>query len=125
MMGSSSRGSTGPFLTTVGGEPSSRCASTSASLASSAGAPIGSAGVQGKASNSTRAAAICGAGLLVFLAWLSAPGPSNIGLGFFYAVPIALATWWFGRRGAAIAVFACGVLYCLGALVQPVHEFGF
>jgi serine phosphatase RsbU (regulator of sigma subunit) len=81
--------------------------------------------VQGNASNSARVAVICGAGLLVFLAWLSAPGPSNIGIGFFYAVPIAMASWWFGRRGGAIAVLGCGVLYCTGALIQPVHEFGF
>jgi serine phosphatase RsbU (regulator of sigma subunit) len=79
--------------------------------------------VQGNASNSARVAAICGAGLLVFLIWLLAPGPSNIGIGFFYAVPIAMATWWFGRRAAAIAVLGCGALYCTGALIQPVHEF--
>jgi hypothetical protein len=81
--------------------------------------------VQGNASDSARVAAICGAGLLVFLAWLLAPGPSNIGIGFFYAVPITMATGWFGRRAAAIAVLGCGALYCTGALIQPVHEFGF
>jgi serine phosphatase RsbU (regulator of sigma subunit) len=62
---------------------------------------------------------------LVFAIWLLAPGPSNIGVGFFYAIPVGMATWWFGRRGGAIAVFGCGALYCTGALLQPVHEFGF
>lgn len=81
--------------------------------------------MQGTASNSARVAATCLAALLVFLVWLSAPGSSNIGIGFFYAIPIGIAAWWFGRRGAAVAVLGCGVLYCAGALIQPVHEFGF
>lgn len=81
--------------------------------------------MQRNASNSARAAAICLAALLVFLVWLFAPGPSNVGIGFFYAIPIGMAAWWFGRRAAAIAVLGCGVLYCIGALLQPVHEFGF
>jgi hypothetical protein len=61
--------------------------------------------------------------LLVFAVWLIAPGPSNVGIGFFYAIPVALATWWFGGRAGAVAVLACGVLYCAGALIQPVDEF--
>ncbi|HWA53593.1 MAG TPA: hypothetical protein VG816_05410, partial [Solirubrobacterales bacterium] len=48
----------------------------------------------------------------------------NVGVGFFYAVPAGLATWWFGRRAGAIALLACGVLYCTGALVHPVPHFG-
>jgi serine phosphatase RsbU (regulator of sigma subunit) len=61
--------------------------------------------------------------LLVFVLWLIAPGASNIGIGFFYSVPVGLATWWFGRRAAAIAVLGCGALYCTGALIQPIDEF--
>jgi serine phosphatase RsbU (regulator of sigma subunit) len=80
--------------------------------------------VQGNASNSARIAGICAAALLVFVVWLAAPGPSNIGVGFFYAIPVGMATWWFGRRAGAIAVLACGVLYCAGALIQPIHELG-
>jgi serine phosphatase RsbU (regulator of sigma subunit) len=81
--------------------------------------------VQGNASISARAAAVCAAALLVFVVWLIAPGASNIGIGFFYAVPVGLATWWFGRRAGAIAVLGCGVLFCAGALIQPIDEFGF
>jgi serine phosphatase RsbU (regulator of sigma subunit) len=81
--------------------------------------------VQGNASNSARAAATCLAALLVFTVWLFAPGPSNVGIGFFYAIPVGMATWWFGRRAGAVAVLGCGALYCTGALIQPVHEFGF
>lgn len=80
--------------------------------------------MQGNASNSPRVAGTCLAALLVFLVWLLAPGPSNIGIGFFYAIPVGMATWWFGPRAGAIAVLVCGVLYCIGALLQPVHEFG-
>jgi serine phosphatase RsbU (regulator of sigma subunit) len=80
--------------------------------------------VQGNASNSARVVAVCAAALLVFVVWLVAPGPSNIGIGFFYAIPVGMATWWFGRRAGVTAVLGCGVLYCIGALLQPVHEFG-
>lgn len=80
--------------------------------------------MQGNVSNSARVAAVCAAALLVFVIWLIAPGPSNIGIGFFYAIPVGMATWWFGRRAGAIAVLGCGVLYCIGALIQPVDEFG-
>jgi len=80
--------------------------------------------VQRNASTSARVAAVCAAALLVFVVWLIAPGASNIGIGFFYAAPVGMATWWFGRRAAAIAVLGCGVLYCTGALIQPVDEFG-
>lgn len=74
--------------------------------------------------NSARVVGICSAALLVFVAWLLAPGPLSIGIGFFYAIPVGMASWWFGRRAGAVAVLACGVLYCIGALIQPVHQFG-
>lgn len=79
--------------------------------------------MQGKGSTSARVAGTCLTALLVFLVWLLAPGPSNIGIGFFFAIPVGMAGWWFGRRAATIAVLASGVLYCTGALIQPVHEF--
>lgn len=81
--------------------------------------------MQGNASTSARVAAVCAAALLVFVAWLSSPGGSNIGIGFFYAVPVGLATWWFGRRAGIIAALGCGVLYCTGGLIHSVDEFGF
>ncbi|HEU4737243.1 MAG TPA: PP2C family protein-serine/threonine phosphatase [Solirubrobacterales bacterium] len=81
--------------------------------------------MHGNASNSARVAGLCAAALLVFVVWLIAPGPSNVGIAFFYAIPVGLATWWYGRRAAAIAVLGCGVLFCAGALIQPVEELGF
>jgi serine phosphatase RsbU (regulator of sigma subunit) len=75
-------------------------------------------------SNSARVATVCAAALLVFVLWLVAPGQSNAGIAFFYAIPAGMATWWFGRRAGAIAVLACGVLYCTGALIEPVPHFG-
>jgi serine phosphatase RsbU (regulator of sigma subunit) len=80
--------------------------------------------VQGNTSHSARVAGICAAALLVFFVWLFAPGPSNIGIGFFYSIPVGMATWWFGRRAGVIAVLGCVALYCAGALIHPVPEFG-
>jgi serine phosphatase RsbU (regulator of sigma subunit) len=79
--------------------------------------------VPGTTSNSARVAWLCVAALGVFVIWLAAPASSNIGIGFFYAVPVGLATWWFGRRAGVIALLACGVLYCIGALVDPIEHF--
>ena len=80
--------------------------------------------MQGNASNSARVAVLCAVALLIFVVWLVAPGQSNVGIAFFYAIPAGMATWWFGRRAGAIAVLACGVLYCTGALIEPVDQFG-
>jgi serine phosphatase RsbU (regulator of sigma subunit) len=80
--------------------------------------------VSGTLSNSARVAWLCVAASIIFVVWLAAPASSNIGIGFFYAIPIGLATWWFGRRAGAIALLACGVLYCAGALIEPIEHFG-
>lgn len=78
----------------------------------------------GTTSNSARVAWLCVATLLVFVIWLAAPSSSNVGIGFFYAVPIGLATWWFGPRAGAVTLLACSVLYCIGALIDPIQHFG-
>lgn len=78
----------------------------------------------GTTSNNARVAWLCVGALVVFLTWLPAPSSSNIGIGFFYAVPIGLATWWFGARAGAIALLACTVLYCTGTLLEPIPHFG-
>jgi serine phosphatase RsbU (regulator of sigma subunit) len=80
--------------------------------------------VPGTTSNSARVAWLCVAALLVFAIWLAAPSSSNVGIGFFYAVPIGLATWWSGPRAGAVALLACSVLYCIGALIDPIPHFG-
>ena len=78
----------------------------------------------GTTSNSVRVAWLCVAALGIFVVWLAAPASANIGIGFFYVVPVGLATWWFGTRAGVVGVLACSVLYCIGALIDPIPHFG-
>jgi serine phosphatase RsbU (regulator of sigma subunit) len=73
--------------------------------------------------NTARIAWVVATALLVFVVWLITPAQTNVGIGFFYAIPIGLAAWWGGRRAAAIAVVGCGLLYVAGSLIQPVPHF--
>jgi sigma-B regulation protein RsbU (phosphoserine phosphatase) len=66
----------------------------------------------------------CAAALAVFVAWLALGSSGQAGIGFFYAIPIGLASWWFGWKGGAAAVPACVVLYVTGAAIHPVSHFG-
>ena len=80
--------------------------------------------MQGELSTTARLAWICASALAVFVLWLATPASANVGIAFFYVVPIGLAAWWGGGRLAALTVAACVVLYNLGALIQPVSDFG-
>jgi serine phosphatase RsbU (regulator of sigma subunit) len=62
---------------------------------------------------------------LIFGLWLLVTNSAHGGIAFFYAVPIALVTWWFGLRAGALAALLTLGLYSLGALLQPVDEFWF
>jgi serine phosphatase RsbU (regulator of sigma subunit) len=73
--------------------------------------------------NPARLAWICATALAVFVAWLLTPAQTNVGIGFFYAIPIGIAAWWGGRRDAAIAVVGCAVLFVIGSAIQPVPHF--
>jgi serine phosphatase RsbU (regulator of sigma subunit) len=75
-------------------------------------------------SSTARIAWVCAAALTVFVVWISTDVSANAGIGFFYAVPVGLATWWFGARAGAAAVAGCAVLYTIGSLIQPVPDFG-
>lgn len=75
-------------------------------------------------SSTVRVACACAAALTIFVAWISIDSSSNTGIGFFYAVPVGLATWWWGARAGALAVAGCGALYVIGTLIQPVPSFG-
>ena len=75
-------------------------------------------------SNAARIAWICATALAVFVVWLATDASANAGIGFLYTVPIGLAAWWGGGRFAAITVASCVVLYNVGALIQPVPDFG-
>jgi len=79
--------------------------------------------VQGNLSHPARIAWVCAAALVVFGAWLATPGSSNVGIGFLYAVPVGMAAWWWGGRGAVVASAGCTALYVIGAQTQPVEHF--
>ena len=74
-------------------------------------------------SNAARIAWVCASALAVFVVWNVADLGSNAGIGFFYAVPVGLASWWGGRRWGLAAVVACMALYVLGSLIHPVPNF--
>jgi serine phosphatase RsbU (regulator of sigma subunit) len=75
-------------------------------------------------SGAVRIAWIGATALAVFVVWLAINSSGGGGIGFFYAIPIGLATWWFGMRAGFIAALACCVLYVIGALLQPVDNVG-
>lgn len=74
--------------------------------------------------NPARLAWVCTTALVVFVVWLVTPAQTNVGIGFFYAVPVGLAAWWGGRRAGAAAVVGCGFLYVIGAAIQPIPHLG-
>jgi serine phosphatase RsbU (regulator of sigma subunit) len=67
---------------------------------------------------------VFGTALGVFVVWLATPAQANVGVGFFYAIPVGLAAWWGGRRAGAAAVAGCGLHFVAGSLVDPVPHFG-
>ena len=75
-------------------------------------------------SSTARIAWIIGAALTVFVLWLLVNQSGGGGIGFFYAAPIGLATWWFGLRAGAVTALACCALYVIGALIEPVDNVG-
>jgi serine phosphatase RsbU (regulator of sigma subunit) len=80
--------------------------------------------VLGGPSSSVRIASICTSALLVFAIWIAFDASAHAGVGFFYAIPVGLTTWWFGARAGIVAALACGGLYTLGAQIDPVPNFG-
>jgi serine phosphatase RsbU (regulator of sigma subunit) len=75
-------------------------------------------------SSAVRLAWIAAAALTVFVVWMLVNQSGGGGIGFFYAAPIGLATWWFGLRAGVIAALACLALYVIGALIEPVTNVG-
>ncbi len=74
--------------------------------------------------NSARIALVCATALTVFSVWLLVPARTNVGIGFFYVVPIGLAAWWGGRRAGALALLSCVGLYVIGSVIHPIPHFG-
>lgn len=80
--------------------------------------------MRGADSRIARIAWICASAAAVFVAWLLTGTVGPTGIGFFYAVPVGLATWWEGRRAGAIAIVVCCGLYALGTVFEPVPHLG-
>jgi serine phosphatase RsbU (regulator of sigma subunit) len=80
--------------------------------------------MQGDLSHRARFAVVCAAALAVLVVWLATPRGANLGIAFFYTVPVALAAWWGGVRSGLLAVAGCTALFVLGEAFQPVPEFG-
>jgi serine phosphatase RsbU (regulator of sigma subunit) len=76
-------------------------------------------------SSSARIAWIAAAMAVVFALWLALNSGAGPGIAFFYVIPIGMATWWFGRRAGVVAALACGVLYVIGGLLDPITNVGF
>lgn len=76
-------------------------------------------------SSSARIAWIAAAMAVVFALWLALNSGAGPGIAFFYVIPIGMATWWFGRRAGVVAALACGVLYAIGGLIDPITNVGF
>jgi len=72
-------------------------------------------------SDVARLAWILGSLLVVFA--LVAATFANAGLSFFYAVPVGLASWWYGRRAGVVMAIAAAGVYAFGTLFHHVHEF--
>jgi serine phosphatase RsbU (regulator of sigma subunit) len=67
----------------------------------------------------------CAAALAVFLLWIAAGTGAQVGVAFFYAVPVGLATWWFDWRLGLAFALACIALYAIATAIHPVSHFGF
>jgi serine phosphatase RsbU (regulator of sigma subunit) len=75
-------------------------------------------------SSTVRIASVCAAALLIFAIWVAFDASAHAGVGFFYSIPVGLATWWFGWRAGAVTALACAGLYTLGAQIDAVPDFG-
>jgi serine phosphatase RsbU (regulator of sigma subunit) len=80
--------------------------------------------VQEELSHAARVGWTCATAFAVFAVWLATDANANVGIGFFYSVPVGLAAWWFGRGAAAAAVVGCAALYGIGAAIEPIPDFG-
>jgi serine phosphatase RsbU (regulator of sigma subunit) len=73
--------------------------------------------------NSARIAWVAGTALAVFLIWTVAGGSTGAGVSFFYALPIGLGSWWWGRRAGAILAVSGLALFLVGDAIHPVQYF--
>lgn len=62
--------------------------------------------------------------LLVVFGALVATGSYTAGIAFFFCVPIALASWWFGARVGLLLALVCLALFAIADAFHPAPEFG-
>jgi serine phosphatase RsbU (regulator of sigma subunit) len=74
----------------------------------------------GGPSTLARVSWVCVSTVLVLLLWIFLQAHGGGGVGFFYAIPVGLTTWWFGVRWAVVAACACACIYIVSILVDPV-----
>ena len=65
----------------------------------------------------------CVGALAVFLLWVAVGAGAQVGIAFFYALPVGMATWWLGRRVGLGFAIACIGLYLLSTAIHPVEHF--
>lgn len=73
--------------------------------------------------NAARIAWVAGTALAVFVFWAVTGGSTGAAVSFFYALPIGLATWWWGRRAGAVLVLLAFGLFLAGDAIHPVQYF--
>jgi serine phosphatase RsbU (regulator of sigma subunit) len=62
---------------------------------------------------------LAGFALAILCTWLFTDISASAGLGFFYAVPVGLATWWGGPRSGVVAIVGCCAIYAFGTALEP------
>jgi serine phosphatase RsbU (regulator of sigma subunit) len=48
---------------------------------------------------------------------------ANVGIAFFFCLPVGLASWWFGPRAGLLLATICICLYVINDAINPVPEF--
>jgi serine phosphatase RsbU (regulator of sigma subunit) len=62
---------------------------------------------------------LSGFALAILGIWLFTNVSASAGLGFFYVVPVGLATWWGGPKWGVVAIVGCCSIYAFGAVLEP------
>lgn len=77
----------------------------------------------GGPSTPVKVAWVCVATAVVLALWftVNTAGP---GIAFFYAVPVGMATWWFGRNWGIFAAVCCLIVYLISTTFDPVDNLG-
>ena len=67
-----------------------------------------------------RVLALAGLVVVVLVLWGLLSPRSQVGLGFFYALPVGCCGWWYGRRAAIAMAAGCLAIYLISAAAAGV-----